>query len=729
MADKTYRLDFAMSNGSTKSVQFVAPQGEKGDKGDTGATGSNGAPGRSAYAYAKDGGYTGTEEQFAAKLAEEMPNVLPNPNKIVFVGAASGEYDGSEEVTIDIPSVGVDTETVLSDNLLDKSLMTKGGVWYYGSSGIQLAGNADSYSYYGFIPLRGAGTYRTKFQQSVHSSTGTRIALVNDNDVWVAYATGTCGEVVEDKNWVDFEFTVTPDHIAAGVTKVAFDVYSLFYDKTMIVKDREYPSEFIPYGYIEVATDSGKKQDNVLCGKTAVFLGDSICAGTTVGTDSPYYGYGWGGIIGENNHMTWTNYGKNGGTITHRGADGTCISKIADTAIAEHPSADYVIFEGGCNDADQMRESGLGEISADYAAFDTTTFSGALEALILKLVTAYPRAKIGYIIPQKMYTGYTDYTAKNHIHRKYFDRAVEICKKWGIPVVDVWNGSMLNPKLSTASVYYSDGIQHLTETGYLAITPMIESWMRNMYTTGAPAVSGGSGGSGGVTSWNDLPDRPFGESENAVLLPETEFVGGLMEGALVAMGSVVEFVEGETYTVNWNGVDYETVCFMGASPIDGTNMLILGNPAAVGGENNNLPFTLGGDTTGLAAIPLDGSTSATVSIKGYGVVPVPVQYVPYALPYWIRVTGNGTDDDPYVCDASVRKMEDAFNSGRQICLMICQKNGDFSISYTYVLAGRHYMGYDGDYQYGAVYVFNHSSGSLAAFSLVPNADGTYEVRE
>jgi hypothetical protein len=101
-----------------------------------------------------------------------------------------------------------------------------------------------------------------------------------------------------------------------------------------------------------------------------------------------------------------------------------------------------------------MKDAGLGAISADYATFDTATFSGALESLILKLVTAYPQAKIGYIIPQKMYTGYADYTAEKHIHRKYFDRAMEICQKWGIPVIDIWNTTPLNPKLSTSSIYY-----------------------------------------------------------------------------------------------------------------------------------------------------------------------------------------------------------------------------------------------------------------------------------
>lgn len=54
-------------------------QGPKGDKGDTGpqgpagATGATGASGKSAYQYAQEGGYTGTEAEFAAKLAQDFP--------------------------------------------------------------------------------------------------------------------------------------------------------------------------------------------------------------------------------------------------------------------------------------------------------------------------------------------------------------------------------------------------------------------------------------------------------------------------------------------------------------------------------------------------------------------------------------------------------------------------------------------------------------------------------
>ena len=44
-------------------------RGADGATGATGATGQKGADGKSAYAYAVEGGYTGTEEDFAAKLA------------------------------------------------------------------------------------------------------------------------------------------------------------------------------------------------------------------------------------------------------------------------------------------------------------------------------------------------------------------------------------------------------------------------------------------------------------------------------------------------------------------------------------------------------------------------------------------------------------------------------------------------------------------------------------
>lgn len=61
--------------GETGPKGDTGPTGATGPKGDTGATGATGpkgdkgADGKSAYQYAQDGGYTGTEAEFAKKLA------------------------------------------------------------------------------------------------------------------------------------------------------------------------------------------------------------------------------------------------------------------------------------------------------------------------------------------------------------------------------------------------------------------------------------------------------------------------------------------------------------------------------------------------------------------------------------------------------------------------------------------------------------------------------------
>lgn len=79
---------------------------EKPSRGEQGAEGERGADGKSAYQYAQDGGYTGTAADFAKKLAAEFPAMLPNPHSLTLTGAVSAIYDGSCQVTAEIPSGG-----------------------------------------------------------------------------------------------------------------------------------------------------------------------------------------------------------------------------------------------------------------------------------------------------------------------------------------------------------------------------------------------------------------------------------------------------------------------------------------------------------------------------------------------------------------------------------------------------------------------------------------------
>ena len=100
-SENTMQVAFTPSKTSMPAVsgkEITLPAGQKGDKGDTG---NAGADGKSAYAYAVEGGYTGTEAEFAAKLAQEK---YANPEALTFTGAATGSYDGSQPLTVNIPS-------------------------------------------------------------------------------------------------------------------------------------------------------------------------------------------------------------------------------------------------------------------------------------------------------------------------------------------------------------------------------------------------------------------------------------------------------------------------------------------------------------------------------------------------------------------------------------------------------------------------------------------------
>ena len=69
----------------------VGPQGPQGPAGAAGAPGTAGAAGKNAYQYAVEGGYSGTEAQFKAKLAKEylplsggdMTGIIDMNNKVI----------------------------------------------------------------------------------------------------------------------------------------------------------------------------------------------------------------------------------------------------------------------------------------------------------------------------------------------------------------------------------------------------------------------------------------------------------------------------------------------------------------------------------------------------------------------------------------------------------------------------------------------------------------------
>ena len=174
-----------------------------------------------------------------------------------------------------------------------------------------------------------------------------------------------------------------------------------------------------------------------LYGKKIIWNGDSICYGSVEAGN-------WATRIAEHNSMTYKNYAAGGGTIAacppplKDGHKRHSVSETLERMYEEHPDADYIMIEGGTNDADLLgnaldgREgTRLGDFApCDFSGnYDETTFCGALESVFYRATKYWTGKKIGYIVAQKM--GCEENTFSNR--RLYFDCAVEICKKWEYP--------------------------------------------------------------------------------------------------------------------------------------------------------------------------------------------------------------------------------------------------------------------------------------------------------
>ena len=144
------------------------------------------------------------------------------------------------------------------------------------------------------------------------------------------------------------------------------------------------------------------------------------------------------------------------------------------------------------------------------------------------------------------------------------------------------------------NIYLSDGVHFCScplVAGTMQMTFNLVVWGDRIEASFTD-LSGGGSGSGGVSSWNDLTDKPFGE-ENEVI-----FEGVLQDTLLDSDGdgandvwenmlkcadeSDAELLTGKTYKYTWDGVEYTSECFLfgGSAPA-------IGNKLAGGGSDDN----------------------------------------------------------------------------------------------------------------------------------------------
>lgn len=368
-------------------------------------------------------------------------------------------------------------------------------------SGAYINGNtiateqAEKYHYSHIIPITKGKKYTFSYDASFGLN-GQRLYICNTKGVVLTFLKGTASTDSRDNTI----YTVDTSSVLIDSFVARVNYTTSIADTFMIVEGdaSKYPNEYVAFGE-EKALKPDVFVPSILTDKKVIFDGDSISYGAN---DS--VGRGWGSRIGERNKMNWQNVSVSGGTISIVSGKHNLCTYI-DTIHANNPTLDYFVFDGGTNDADNICLENIGEIATvnyggqeyyDFSGnYDTSTFCGAFETLLYKVFQYYPNIKIGYIVAPKMgvYSASLNMTILPKVREQFFNKAKEICMKWGVPYLDLWNGCILNPcnlshydrnKTAQENIDlghpYSVDSQHPNFIGYDMITPMIEAWMKTL---------------------------------------------------------------------------------------------------------------------------------------------------------------------------------------------------------------------------------------------------------
>ena len=206
--------------------------------------------------------------------------------------------------------------------------------------------------------------------------------------------------------------------------------------------------------------------------KSALFVGDSISFGAN---DTPYH-YAWANRLADNMGLIATNKSEGGWALTPiRGSHAQIVNQFESV---KNKTYHYVIMQGGVNDAGSGAPVGAISDGFDSAAFDTSTFAGALENLFYTAKTYFPEAALGYIINYQLPL---DISTDMGI---YYDTAIAICEKWEIPYLDLHHNDYITDELIRPDLmgdqYNMDDEVHLNHNGYDALTPYIKAWFKTL---------------------------------------------------------------------------------------------------------------------------------------------------------------------------------------------------------------------------------------------------------
>lgn len=200
------------------------------------------------------------------------------------------------------------------------------------------------------------------------------------------------------------------------------------------INDNEIFGKFIP-------SDIKITNDNIidnLFGKTLYAFGDSIMYGHLSAISCV-------DLVAIDKKLNYTKYAQNGVTVVNKPNNFDIISQINN---ASNEIPDFILFDGLTNDA--VESTVIGEITPNYdSELDLTTFCGCFENICRTLQNKYYSSKIYYVAVHKMPT------RNKEIQFTLQKLAKQICEKYSIYVIDIFNKGGLNTYNNTMRALYS----------------------------------------------------------------------------------------------------------------------------------------------------------------------------------------------------------------------------------------------------------------------------------
>ena len=200
-------------------------------------------------------------------------------------------------------------------------------------------------------------------------------------------------------------------------------------------------------------------------GKKWVCIGDSL-TDTNIRTTMHYHDY-----IAQKTGITVVNLGK-GGTGYKKSYDGN--GPFIDRVDQIPLDADVVTIFGSGNDGSYT--------IGDPSDTGTDSLCSAINATIAAIFDRITTCQLGIVTPTP-WQGYNPADDTNWM-AQYSAAIVEICKRWGIPCLDLYHCSNLRPWDADfrAAAYSKDdgGGTHPDETGHALIAPRFEAFLDSL---------------------------------------------------------------------------------------------------------------------------------------------------------------------------------------------------------------------------------------------------------